>query len=272
MSISKQVSDGISKGLVLRYALRIAGKAHAISKQRQFEWGLVDRPHYAYGLDRAAAEAKSLGHTGITAIEFGVAGGNGLVAMEAYAAFVTKMSGLIINVVGFDTGKGLPAPVDYRDAPHLWAPGDFDMNEELLRSRLRGAELVLGDVRETASKFVREIDPTRPVGFVAFDLDLWSSTVSAFDVFRGEPRSCLPRVWCYFDDIVAMIPDVGELLAIDEFNAEDHGRKIRQPWMLRENVPLRPAWADQMFQAHLFDHPEYTRLIAPPASRDLPLR
>ena len=69
-----------------------------------------------------------------------------------------------------------------------------------------------------------------------------------------------------------MIPDVGELLAIEEFNAEDHGRKIRPPWMLRENVPLRPAWADQMFQAHLFDHPEYTRLIAPPESRELPLR
>jgi hypothetical protein len=41
-----------------------------------------------------------------------------------------------------------------------------------------------------------------------------------------------------------MIEDVGELLAIEEFNAEGHGRKIRHPWMLRANVPLRPPWAD----------------------------
>lgn len=271
MNLGQQLSDGIAKGLTLRYALRAAGKARLISVQRQFDWGLVERPHYAYGLARAAAEAQGLGHSGMTVLEFGVAGGNGLVAMEEYADYVARTSGLRIDVVGFDTGRGLPAPVDYRDAPHLWAPGDFNMDEELLRRRLRGAQLVLGDVRETASQFVVDLDPKRPIGFVAFDLDLWSSTMSAFDIFRGEPRSCLPRVWCYFDDIVAMIEDVGELLAIEEFNAEGHGRKIRHPWMLRANVPLRPPWADQMFQAHLFDHPEYTRLIAPPESRALPL-
>lgn len=272
MSLGQQMSDGITKGLALRYALRVAGKARLISPQRQFEWGLVDRPHYAYGLSRAATEAKALGYNSMTAIEFGVAGGNGLVALEEYADFVTKTTGVRINVVGFDTGQGLPAPVDYRDAPHLWAPGDFDMDERRLRNRLRGAQLILGDVRETASRFVRDLDTVSPIGFIAFDLDLWSSTVSAFDVFRGEPQACLPRVWCYFDDIVAMVQDVGELLAIEEFNAESHSRKIRHPWMLRSNVPLRPAWADQMFQAHLFDHPAYTQLVAPPESRDLPLR
>jgi hypothetical protein len=271
MSVKQVVSEGVTRGLFTRYTLKAASKLRLIPYSVQFDWGLVDRPHYAFGLAQSAAEARSLGFTSMTAIEFGVAGGNGLVTLERYANFVSQQTGVSIDVVGFDTGAGLPAPVDYRDAPHLWAPGDFAMDEELLRSRLERAHLVLGDVRETVKTFTAELDRRSPVGFVAFDLDLWSSTVSAFDVFRGDARACLPRVWCYFDDIVAMVEDVGELLAINEFNSQEQHRKIRHPWMLRANVPLRPTWADQMFQAHLFDHPDYTTLIAPPESRVLPL-
>lgn len=65
--------------------------------------------------------------------------------------------------------------------------------------------------------------------------------------------------------------DVGELLAIREFNEEAHGRKIRHPYMLRANVPLQPTWSDQMFQTHFFDHPRYTQLLAQQEDRVLPL-
>lgn len=250
----------------------LAGKARLIPRSYRYELGLVDRPHYAFGMRNAALEAVELGHSSITAVEFGVAGGNGLVAMEAHAAEIEKFTGVQIRVVGFDSGAGLTESVDYRDLPHLWAPGDFAMDEAALRSRLSRAELVLGDVRQTAARFVEDVDESSPLGFVAFDLDLWSSTLGAFDVFRGNAQACLPRVWCYFDDIVATVEDVGELMAIRDFNGEGSERKIRHPWMLRANVPFQPMWADQMFQAHFFDHPAYTQLIAPKATRELPLQ
>lgn len=43
------------------------------------------RPHYAENLWNSAIEAKKLGIKRIAAIEFGVAGGNGLVMLENYA-------------------------------------------------------------------------------------------------------------------------------------------------------------------------------------------
>jgi hypothetical protein len=262
---------GISRGLMTRYAFMAAAKARLISNHRKYDLGLVARPHYAYGILGSAAEAKKLGYSGMTILEFGVAGGNGLLTMEEYAKEAERRTGIEISIVGFDSGEGLPAPVDYRDVPFLWDTGDFAMDQGALRSRLTRSELVLGDVRETTAAFVAELNSERPIGFVSFDLDFWSSTVAAFDVFRGRPEACLPRVWCYFDDIVALVEDLGELLAIREFNEEPHGRRIRHPWMLRGNVPFQPWWADQMFQAHLFDHPRYSLMQAEQKDRELPL-
>lgn len=47
-------------------------------------FGVWDRPEYVYGLFRAAELAKRLKLPGVSAIEFGVAGGNGLVALEVH--------------------------------------------------------------------------------------------------------------------------------------------------------------------------------------------
>jgi len=271
MKFGKSIEHGVTNGLGLRYTLRLAGKAHLISETKQFELGLVDRPHYAFGLLRAALEARGLGYSSVTAIEFGVAGGNGLLALEEYATQVSKEVDIEIKVVGFDTGRGLPAPVDYRDLPHLWAEGDFDMNVDQLKARLNRSELVLGLVSDTVPRFLESHDMNSPVGFVSFDLDLWSSTVDAFNIFRSNVEHCLPRTWCYFDDIIGTTEDVGELLAIKEFNEESHGRKIRHPYMLRANIPLQPTWADQMFQTHSFDHSRYMQLMAQKSDRVLPL-
>lgn len=237
MKIGKSIEHGVTKGLGLRYTLRLAGKARLISDSKQLELGLVDRPHYAFGLLRAAIEARSLGYKSVTAVEFGVAGGNGLLALEQYAEQISSEIGIDIKVVGFDTGQGLPAPVDYRDLPHLWAQGDFEMDVDRLRGRLSSAELVLGLVAKTVPEYLETHDPESPIGFVSFDLDLWSSTVDAFNIFRSSPHHCLPRTWCYFDDIVGTTEDVGELLAIREFNEEAHGRKIRQPLHAESQCP-----------------------------------
>ncbi len=272
MKLTQTIEHGLTRGLGLRYALRLAGKSRLIPESKQLELALVDRPQYAYGLRRAAIEARGLGYKSVTAIEFGVAGGNGLLALEDYARLISSEISIDVKVVGFDTGQGLPAPVDYRDLPNLWAAGDFDMDVSQLKSRLRIAELQLGLIADTVPAFLESHSFDSPIGFVSFDLDLWSSTIQAFEVFRSNADHCLPRTWCYFDDIVETVEDVGELLAINQFNEERHGRRIRNPYMLRANVPLQPTWADQFFQAHLFDHPSYTRFLTVAEERTLPLK
>ena len=269
---TQTLKDGIGRGLIRRYALMGLARARLLPRPMVYEWALVPRPHYAFGLLQAAREAQRLGHSGITAIEFGVAGGNGLLEMEAYANDLSAGLGMKIRVVGFDSGVGLPAPRDYRDLPHLWAPGDFDMDRGQLEERLTSAQLIIGQISETLPEFLDSVDKSAPVGFVAIDVDLWSSTRDCLRVFDGTTDKSLPRVWCYFDDIVNTIPDVGELLAIHEFN-EEHGQtKIRQPFNLRANIPLQPSWAEQMWQVHNFEHPDYARLIAGRTDRDLPLQ
>jgi hypothetical protein len=54
MKIGQACENGVTRGVGLRYALRIAGKATMIPKTKRLELGLVDRPHYAYGLRQRA--------------------------------------------------------------------------------------------------------------------------------------------------------------------------------------------------------------------------
>ena len=44
-----------------------------------------DRPNYAYCIYHAAILAKKLGHNSISIVEFGVAGGNGIVFLEKFS-------------------------------------------------------------------------------------------------------------------------------------------------------------------------------------------
>src|SRR6185503_7317687 len=52
------------------------------------------RPHFGWGVLQAAQLAKSIGIPRISAIEFGVAGGNGLVSLERTAAEVEQIFGI----------------------------------------------------------------------------------------------------------------------------------------------------------------------------------
>jgi hypothetical protein len=261
------LARGFTQSDFRRYLLKASAALGLLPIQVRYKLAVVDRPAYAYGLLAAASEAKKIGFSAITAIEFGVGAGNGLLAMEEHARRVTGLTGIPITVVGFDAVSGLPEPVDYRDLPYTWSEGFYPMDEAALRSRLTGAELVLGDVRETVSAFITKREGPlkgRPIGFVSFDLDYWSSTVAAFDVFRGDPGICMPRVTCYFDNIPLRIQDVGELRAISDFNKEPHGRRIRQQHNLRAYLPFQPVWGDQIFECHLFDHQRYSQLLPNP--------
>jgi hypothetical protein len=247
----------------------------ALSLEHKIEWDVYDRPHFAYGVYRAACEARRLSLKGITVIEFGVAGGSGLVILEKIAAAVEKQIGISIAVIGFDTGAGMPKATDYRDLPHIWQPGFFKMDIVALQARLKKAELIIGDVQKTIADFM-ERDRDYPIGFISFDLDYYSSTLEAFRILQGPAELCLPRVYCYFDDIVGNDWEnhsefVGELLAIKEFNENNPMRRIAPIHLLRHKRRMPAIWNDKMYLFSNFEHPLATQYLVPVADRQLPL-
>lgn len=224
------------------------------------------RPYYRHPMLQSARLAAKLGHTEMSAIELGVAGGNGLVDMEYQADLVERETGVKVAVYGFDAGSGMPPPVDYRDMPYMWQEGYFVMDEAALRARLRSAELIIGDVGETVGKFCAEAD-FPPIGFISFDLDFYSSTMAAFALFDAGHELLLPRVACYFDDMVGDVDwayneFTGELLAIQEFNDAHDDMKIAPVRGLRYTRSRPEQWHEQIFVAHLFSHPDYCRPTA----------
>jgi hypothetical protein len=220
------------------------------------------RPDYLWGSLHGAHLAKSLGIATVSLIEFGVAGGNGLVDLDQIALSIEALLGVRAGVYGFDTGRGLPVPVDARDCPNLFSGGDFPMDVRRLRARLRRAELILGDVADTVGPFLARRPP--PTAFISFDLDLYSSTVQALRLLETNAEGLLPRVHSYFDDITGYTYAEfnGERLAIREFNERNRLRKISPIHALNHYVPSRCArdlWVENMHLAHILDHPLYGR-------------
>ena len=268
--------------MLLRQLTRIPGFTRAWQKlslgspELRTRFDAWPRPAYAYGLWRAADLARSLDLPGVTVAEFGVAGGAGLAALERIAQAMARHCRIDIDVVGFDSGQGMPAPVDFRDLPYVWAKGDYCMDQQKLRERLRGARLSLGDLATTVPETLQTL--RHPVGFIAFDLDYYSSTMQAFRIFDAACPSRLPRVFCYFDDLIW--PErachgefTGEYAAIRDFNARSVGKKIAQVANLRWTREHPRAWNEQMYVLHDFEHPLYCTNITPPGAdyRQLPL-
>jgi len=223
---------------------------------------VVNRPHYAYGLLAAADQAKEAGLAAITAVEFGVAAGEGLLNLCKLARCVTSATGVHINLVGFDTGTGMPPPIDYRDHPEEFQASDYPMDHKKLSERLpSNCQLILGPIGETVPRY-RETSLSRkaPLGFAAIDVDYYSSAREALNLLTdADAAKYLFLPVLYFDDIVlANYSDwTGELLAINEFNAENQKRKIQQYRFLRSRRLFKNArWIDQIYLLHLFDHPQ----------------
>jgi len=225
------------------------------------QFGVFARPMYAYGIYQAARQARALGTPAISVMEFGVSRGFGLLAMEDHAGEIEAATGVKIHVFGFDTGAGLPAPEDYRDLPHVWQQGFYKMDVPALKAKLRRAELMLGDVGDTVRQWLGRTD-VPPVGFIAFDMDYYSSTMRSFALFDGGHTRHLPRTYCYFDDIAmpqeaCNCEHIGELAAIRDFNAAHDDRKISPIHLLRNQRPVYAFWHDHIYVFHNFRHPRY---------------
>jgi len=240
-------------------------------------YGVFPYANYAYGAYWAAVQASRLGIPRITVMEFGVAGGRGLVALEQASLQIEREVGVGIDVVGFDSGEGMPPALDYRDLPHIWGTGFYKMEPGKLRGQLTRAQLVLGNVAETVPAWLRG-SARAPLGFVSFDLDYYSSTKAAFALFEGPASAHLPRVYCYFDDVCSnalgcMTEHLGELLAIREFNEAHPTRKIGKIEQIRVHRPRWEIWQDRIYAFHDFAHPQYNTMLIEQAvkERQLPL-
>jgi hypothetical protein len=216
-------------------------------------WNIAERVHYLLGVFKAAKQAANEGIQEISVIEFGVASGAGLVALERSARDVEAETQIRIKVFGFDSGGGLPKSCgDYRDHPDFWTPSDYPMDVDALKAKLADrTKLMLGDVATTVPDFIANDHP--PVGFISYDLDYYSSTRHALQILSSPDRKSLRRVFLYFDDVDSDINHrfAGELLAIDEFNTIHEDVKIDQ-WrgVSRYSLFSHPLWLRRMYIAH----------------------
>lgn len=222
------------------------------------------RPHYAYATLRAAELAKKLGIPRISILEFGVAGGAGLINLEYHARRIEKLTGISISIYGFDSGKGLPHPKDYRDLPYHWKAGFFSMDKAALVSRLTKAQVIFGDVADTATRFIADYQPA-PIGAIFHDLDFYSSTLASFAVLECDTAYRLPRIFNYFDDIIGdhitlYNAYTGQLAAIEEYNQTHRLQKFAIPQYLKKHVSY--PWFHQYFIHHDFAHPRYNDFIS----------
>ena len=241
------------------------------SYRMKVAFDVVRRRHYAYCTLAAADLAKSRGLDAITIVEFGVAGGDGLLNLCHIARDVSSITEVRIEVLGFDSGCGMPPPRDYRDHPDLYQAGDFPMNVEALRHALpSNGKLMLGELRDTVPRFMRQLSSRSPVGFAAIDVDYYFSAVEALTLFKDhEPQKYLPTTLLYLDDIIDVSNSrfTGEMLAIEEFNAAHAMRKIDHHQFLRsERIFKNARWIDQVFVLHVLDHPvmRQAKITRPP--------
>ena len=220
---------------------------------------LIIRQQFAFCLWDAARLAQWNGLKSFTAIEFGVGNGEGLLNMARIANKITELTEIRINIVGFDLTTGLPLARDYRDMPEIFTAGSFAnlQTEKLLRSFPQNTKLIVGEIEETAKVFLNTVSPDSPIAFVSVDVDYYYSAVSCLNVLKGDPAKYLPHTLIYLDDItvVSSSPEVGELLAVNEFNRDNPLRKIHKyPFLKSQRIFKNARWLDQIYLLHVLDH------------------
>jgi hypothetical protein len=225
---------------------------------------LMYRQYTAFCLLDAAERARASGYSKVSALEFGVATGAGLLNICEISEKVTRATGISFKVFGFDTGEGLPEARDYRDHPELYQGGDYAMqSHDVLRSKLPSfATLLLGPIADTVNEFRNTLSPESPIGYVALDVDYYFSAVDALQVFDGSPEIYLPMVNLYLDDTHDPYhnPAAGELLAIAEFNRDHPMRQVFPYTALSEKRLFKNAsWISKIYAMHIMDHPQRSR-------------
>lgn len=223
---------------------------------KKIDYDLVPRQPYAFGLNESFKNAAKKKIKKILVIEFGVASGTGLFNLSFLASKLSNIYGVDYEVIGFDTGKGMPPPLDYRDHPEKYRTGDFPPLT-LPRTKLPlKTKIYYGEIKETINLLKNDLVDNIKIGFVSIDVDYYSSTKACLKVFNFEQSFYLPSVIVYFDDVNN--PDhnkfCGELLAIDEFNLANKYRKITKMTQLRNwRIFKNAIWLDQMYFMHVLD-------------------
>lgn len=247
------------------YNLILSRFSFLFSFKTKVKLKMISRPHYAYCIFNACQLASKLGLKSISVVEFGVATGNGLVCIEEIAADLERLFDINIEIYGFDSSQGLPKPKDYRDLPYHWKEGFFKMDYEKLKNKLRKTKLIIGDLKYTSKTFFKKYSPA-PIGAIFHDLDFYSSTKIALNLFKEKNGFFLPRIFNYFDDIVGTEVELyndytGERLAINEFNEENNDIKISPCYNLicQKNTFY---WYHQIFITHIFKHNLYNSFIS----------
>lgn len=244
------------------------------SYRLRLDYDIFPRPHYAFCVYHAAKLAEKLGYDKISIAEFGVAGGAGLLELEKLAAEVEKEFSVKIEIYGFDTGEGLPEPVGYKDLKYIWKEGFYKMDQDALRAKLSRSKLVIGNVKDTVPSFYDEFDAA-PLAAAFLDLDFWSSTSDALNIFDKSDDHKLPRVFCYFDDVGSaedggLLNDyVGQLASINEYNASHETAKVTKISGFNHIRKIPAAWNDKIYVHHAFEHQEYNTYIHKTKNRQL---
>ena len=243
---------------------RLIDKKKIGSFEFRMKINALERMYYAYICYNAAKLAKKLNYKKISVIEYGVAGGQGLMILEEYAEHINKLLGVKIDIYGFDSGSGLPKPKDYRDLPYHWQEGFFSMDENDLRSKLKNSKLIIGNIEDTSKDFFSKYNPS-PIGAVIHDFDYYSSTKTALSMFCEDLKFFLPRIYCYFDDVIGSEIEsyndyTGERLAINEFNLENKNIKLSPSYHLLSKAT--EVWHHQIWTCHLFDHNDYNSFVS----------
>lgn len=237
--------------LRIHYLRKLFQKLTFLSYTNRLFKEAVPRPYYGFTIYHSLKLAKLLGYKKVSVIEFGVAGGNGLVNIEYHVKEIQKIIDIDVEIYGFDASSGLPKAKDYRDMPYLWKENFYVMDVPKLKSRLTSSTLMLGDIKKSLENF-----SAAPIACVMMDVDYYSSTVDALQIFN-HPH--LPRVFCYFDDVVGNETCLynefsGELLAIDEFNKKNDMK-------LAKYRGTNISFADNIFIMHDFNHTKYNTFI-----------
>jgi hypothetical protein len=253
-------------GSAARTLVRKTRSIYPYSGEFLTDFNAIERPHYAYCMLGAARLARRLGIGRISAIEFGVAGGNGLKFMCDFAKEVESATGVRVDCIGFDSGNGMPEPKGREDLPYWFKAAQYKMDVPALQANVPEAKLVLGEISETVAGFAERERPA-PIGAIMNDVDYFSSTIASFDLFKQakqHPSSFLPRMFMYFDDIIGSEVEMygpfnGQLAAIETFNNTQEDCKIH----LNQNLlPLNHiGFRYQIYYAHLLTHPNYSQYI-----------
>ena len=151
------------------------------------------RPHYETLIYESSKNAIKLGHNEINIIELGVAG-DGIRSLQKYKK-IERVLKIKINIIGFDTGSGLPKITNKKDLP-FW-------KQRLHKQDLSLLEMMQKELRYTKVIFHqlwKNLYERSKNWINNFRFNLYSSTKLFLDKFLSIKKFITSKNFCYFDD------------------------------------------------------------------------